>query len=76
MSLPLLALELHLPGWVARSALLRLFAETAAAFGCEPPDLRGLSHRELLDRYDVIGRPGPRHVLAATWDWTCLIIRR
>jgi hypothetical protein len=51
MSLPLLALELHLPGWVARSALLRLFAETASAFGCEPPDVRGLSQRELLDRY-------------------------
>ena len=31
---------------------------------------------DLLDRYDVIGRPGPRHFLAATWDWTCLIIRR
>ena len=51
MSLRLRALELHLPGWVARSALRRLFGETASAFGCQPEDVRGLGRRELLERY-------------------------
>ncbi len=51
MSLRLRALELHIPGWVARSALRRLFDATASAFGCEPMEVRGLSHRELLERY-------------------------
>jgi hypothetical protein len=68
MSLPLLALELHIPGWVARSALLRLFAETASAFGCEAPDLRGLSHRELLDRYVAFSATCAERTLAPDAD--------
>jgi hypothetical protein len=51
MSLRLRALELHIPGWVARSALRQLFDATASAFGCDPPDLRGLTHGELIQRY-------------------------
>jgi hypothetical protein len=51
MSLRLRALELHIPGWVARSALRRLFDATASAFGRDPVDVRGLTHRELLERY-------------------------
>ena len=51
MSLRLRALELHLPRSMARSALRRLFAETAAAFGREAPDVHGLGDRELLDRF-------------------------
>ena len=51
MSLRLRALELHIPGWVARSALRQLFEATASAFGCDPLDVRGLTQRELLERY-------------------------
>lgn len=51
MSLRLRALELHIPAWVARSALRRLFDATASAFGRDPVDVRGLTHRELLERY-------------------------
>jgi hypothetical protein len=51
MNLRLRALELHLPGWVARPALRRLFEETASAFGCEPVEVRGLGRRDLLERY-------------------------
>jgi hypothetical protein len=51
MSLRLRALELRIPGWVARSALRRLFEATASAFGRDPVDVRGLTHRELLERY-------------------------
>jgi hypothetical protein len=51
MSLRLRALELHIPGWVARSALRQLFQATASAFGCDPVDLHGLTHAELLERY-------------------------
>jgi hypothetical protein len=51
MSLRLRALELHIPAWVARSALRRLFDATASAFGRDPVDVRGLAHRELLERY-------------------------
>lgn len=51
MSLRLRALELYLPEWVTRSALRRLFADTASAFGCEVPDVSRLDHRELLERY-------------------------
>jgi hypothetical protein len=53
MSLRLRALELHIPGWVARSALRQLFEATASAFGCDPVDVRGLTHGELLERYAV-----------------------
>jgi hypothetical protein len=51
MSLRLRALELHIPGPVARSALRQLFAATASAFGRDPGDLHGLTHRELIERY-------------------------
>jgi hypothetical protein len=51
MSLRLRALELHTPRWVARSALRRLFDATAYAFGRAPVDMRGLTYRELLERY-------------------------
>jgi hypothetical protein len=51
MSLRLRALELHIPGWVARSALVRLFDATASAFGRDPGDLHGLTHGELIQRY-------------------------
>ena len=51
MSLRLRALELYVPGWVARSALRRLSGATAAAFGCEPVDVIGLDRRALLERY-------------------------
>lgn len=51
MSLRLRALELHIPGWVARSALRQLFEATASAFGCDPVDLHGLTRKELLERY-------------------------
>ncbi len=51
MSLRLRALELHTPGWVARSALRGLFEATASAFGRDPVDVHGLTYRELLERY-------------------------
>ena len=54
MSLRLRALELHIPGWVARSALRRLFEATASAFGRDPVDLRGLTQAELLERYGCL----------------------
>jgi hypothetical protein len=53
MSLRLRALELHIPRWVARSALRQLFEATASAFGCDPVDVHGLTHGELLERYAV-----------------------
>jgi hypothetical protein len=51
MSLRLRALELHVPEFVARSALRRLFDATASAFGREAEDLGGLDRRALLERY-------------------------
>lgn len=51
MSLRLRALELHVPGWVARSALRRLFGATASAFGRDPESVDGLDRRALLERY-------------------------
>jgi hypothetical protein len=53
MSLRLRALELHIPGWVARSALRQLFDATASAFGCDPVDVHGLTQGELRERYAV-----------------------
>ena len=53
MSLRLRALELHIPGRVARSALRQLSQATASAFGCDPLDVRGLTQRELLERYGL-----------------------
>jgi hypothetical protein len=64
VSLRLRALELHIPAWVARSALRRLFAATASAFGCDPVDLRGLTHRELLERYAAFTTRRAERVLA------------
>jgi hypothetical protein len=51
MSLRLRALELHVPEFVARSALRRLFDATASAFGREAEDSGGLDRRALLERY-------------------------
>ena len=68
MSLRLRAFELHLPGWAARSALRRLFGETASAFGCEPEDVRGLGRRELLERYVAFSAAGAEQVLAQGGD--------
>lgn len=51
MSLRLRALELHTPGWVARSALRRLFEATVSAFGCDRVDVDRLDRRALLRRY-------------------------
>jgi hypothetical protein len=51
VSLRLRALELHIPGWVARYALRRLAGATASAFESEPVNLRGSDRRELLARY-------------------------
>jgi hypothetical protein len=51
MSLRLRALELHIPAWVTRSAVRRLFEVTASAFGRDPPRVDGSDHRALLERY-------------------------
>jgi len=51
MSLRLRALELHVPEFVARSALHRLLEATAAAFGRDPEDVDGLDRRTLLVQY-------------------------
>lgn len=51
MSLRLRVLELHVPEFVARSALRRLFHATASAFGREAEDLDELDRRALLERY-------------------------
>jgi hypothetical protein len=53
MSLRLRALELHIPGWVARSALRQLFEATASAFGRDPVDVHGLTQQDLLEGYAV-----------------------
>ena len=68
MSLRLRALELYIPGWVARSALRRLFEETASAFGCEPPDVRGLDRRMLLERYVAFSAGCAERALAGDGD--------
>jgi hypothetical protein len=68
VSLRLRALEIHLPGWVARSALRRLFAETASAFACEPEDVRGLGRRELLERYVAFSATCAERALAGDPD--------
>lgn len=64
MSLLLRALELHLPKGMERRALRRLFEVTAAAFGRDPGDLRGLDRRALLDRYASFTRHCAEQVLA------------
>lgn len=51
MSLRLRALELHIPVWVARSAVRRLFEATASAFGCDPVQMRGVRPEVLVERY-------------------------
>lgn len=51
MSLRLRALELYVPGWMARSAQRRLFDSTASAFGRDTVDVCGLDRRTLLERY-------------------------
>jgi hypothetical protein len=51
VSLRLRALELSIPGWVARYALRRLAEATASAFDSEPVVLRGSDQGELLARY-------------------------
>jgi hypothetical protein len=51
MSLRLRALELHVPRFVARAALRRLYEATASAFGREAEHVDGLDARALLERY-------------------------
>jgi hypothetical protein len=64
VSLRLRALELHLPGWVARSAVRSLFDATAAAFDCGPVDVHGLEHPALLERYASFTAAAAEHALA------------
>jgi hypothetical protein len=68
VSLRLRALELYIPGWMARSALRRLFEETASAFGCEPPNVRGLDRRMLLERYVAFSAGCAERALAGDGD--------
>jgi hypothetical protein len=68
VSLRLRALEIHLPGSVARSALRRLFGETASAFGREPADVRGLGRGELLERYVAFSAVCAEQALARHGD--------
>jgi hypothetical protein len=68
MSLRLRALELHIPGWVARSALRQLFDATASAFGHDPVDVHGLTHGELLERYAVFTTSRAEQALADRSD--------
>jgi hypothetical protein len=68
VSLPLRALELFIPGWMARSAVRRLFEETASAFGREPPDVRGLDHGTLLERYVAFSAGCAEQALAGDGD--------
>ncbi len=51
MNLRLLFLRLGLPGFIKKQKLKELFGITAQAFGCDPPDLTGLSGSGLLERY-------------------------
>jgi hypothetical protein len=64
VSLRLRALELHVPGWVARPALRRLFEVTASAFGRDPKDVRGLGHPALLERYASFTAAAAQEALA------------
>lgn len=61
MNLYLLALRIHVPGWLARRKVQELFEATASACGTVPPDLKGLSLEQRLEQYalftrDEIGR--------------------
>lgn len=68
MSLRLRALELHVPGWVARWAVRALFDATAAAFDWGPVDVHGLRHQALLERYASFTATAAEHALAEGRD--------
>jgi len=68
MSLRLRALELHIPGWVARSALRQLFDATASAFGCVPVNAHGLTQGELRERYAAFTTGYAEQALAGRSD--------
>ena len=72
MSLRLRIAELYVPGWVARSAVRRLFQATGAAFARDPVGLGGLSHRALLDRYATFTVTSAQRAVADQGDLDAL----
>ncbi|HEX5902574.1 MAG TPA: hypothetical protein VF028_05615 [Actinomycetota bacterium] len=68
MSLRLRALELHVPRWVARSAIRRLFEATGSAFGSDPICTDGSDHIALLERYAAFSATSAERALADRTD--------
>lgn len=68
MSLRLRALERHVPRWVARSAIRRLFVATASAFGPAPVDVDGSDHAALRERYVAFSAASAERALVDRTD--------
>lgn len=51
MNIRLSLLQLYFPGFIKKRRLARLFDLTAAAFGCQPPPIRGMSFEQALREY-------------------------
>jgi hypothetical protein len=51
MNLRLMILRLGVPAFVKKKKMEDLFRITALAFGCPPPELKGLSGKRLLESY-------------------------
>lgn len=75
MSLRLRALELHVPGWLARSAVRRLFEVTVAAFGRDRVVPHGVDRSELLERYGRFSAAAADAALAGGTDLPALADR-
>jgi hypothetical protein len=68
VSLRLRVLELHVPGWLARSAVRRLFDATAGAFGRGPVVVRGMGRSALLESYASFTAAAAEDALAEASD--------
>ncbi len=53
MNLRLSALKIYIPAFIKKKKLDELFRLTAQAFGCEAPERKGHSYRDLLKSYAV-----------------------
>ena len=69
MNLLLKMLQVHTPERLRRHRLAELAVVTAGAFGCQPPELDGLTSDECLRRYAVFTRAQVDEAIATGQDF-------
>ena len=63
MNLLLLLAQLYIPGFYKKKKLDELYGLTAKAFSCQVPDIKGLSHGEMVKKYALFTKEKAEDVI-------------